>query len=84
MNYHEVDGTTTTKNIGTWNNSPAAIQMLRRARVVERGCFRIELHVVRIDAGAIHPGLGISIIRAHVPWAEVSPRIVEVVLTCLN
>lgn len=37
------------------NDRPPAIQMLGRVRVVERCCIRVQLHVARIDPGAIYP-----------------------------
>jgi hypothetical protein len=47
--YHEVDGRSTSENVGAWDDYTPAIEVLRGWWVVKGGCLAIQLHVPRID-----------------------------------
>lgn len=43
QSYHEVDGASTAQHVGTRHDSSAPIKPLRRAGIVERCCFGVQL-----------------------------------------
>lgn len=53
--YHEVDGRSTSEDVGDGHNSSAAIKPLRGTRVVESGSLAVQLHVPRVDTRAEDP-----------------------------
>lgn len=86
VHYHEVNGATSSKDMGTGYNGFPSIQPFRCPGLVERGCLGIEFHVPRIDSGAIYPFETQSVCHGYGPNGNSSllPWIIQVVFACLN
>lgn len=55
VTYHEVDGGSTSQDVGTRNDSSASIEPFRGSRVVKRGSLAVQLHVTWVNTRAEDP-----------------------------
>jgi hypothetical protein len=53
--YHEVDGRSTSEDIGAWHDCTSSTKVFRGSGVVERGRLTVQLHVSRVDAWTEDP-----------------------------
>lgn len=53
--HHEIDRTSTTKNMSTWYNSSSSIKPLWWSRVVEWSSLAVKFHVSRVDTWSVNP-----------------------------